>query len=265
MLKPCDLADHQVIAAVREYNALQKRRYTITKLDTPIQSGWRRSYVLTERATVRQDRPILEEILAVIGSEVVHHSPEFRRRQGRRRKLIEIEQPLKTIYFYEWERKHYPDEWMRYFRLELVLEWKRYYRCWVFMQPALFELKVQPNWLWYLREVDPAIETRLSELEQWLVAREGWQSYWRRSALRKKEQSLQRISQHEIKQAYINYPEVDPTASTRCRRFSFRQIIFIFRVTPDGSQARSDHTTRIRNSSLGKSPIILAAPMPIRG
>ena len=90
MLKPRDLADNRVLAAVREYNDLCRRRYTIIKLDTPIQRGWRRFYVLSDHALSRSDRVTLEAILAVIGTEVVHHCPDFRRRRGRRRKHIEI-------------------------------------------------------------------------------------------------------------------------------------------------------------------------------
>jgi hypothetical protein len=178
MLNSYDLADRQVIAAVREHDALCRRRYTIIKLDEPIQRGWRRFYVLSERAAARRDHPILEAILAIIGPVVVHHDRDFRRRRGRRKKLVEIEQPLRPIPVHEWQRKNYPDEWYRYFRYELVLEWNRHWQpYWIFTQPSLYELKVERNWLWYFREVDPVIETRLSELDRWLDAHEGWQRY----------------------------------------------------------------------------------------
>lgn len=275
MLNPRDLADRQVIAAVREYDDLCRRRYTIIKLGTPIQRGWRRFYVLSDRALSLPDQVTLEAILAVIGTEVVHYSPDFRRRRGRRRKVIEIEQPLRPIHQYEWEKEKYPVGWRSYFRHEVVREWNRYRGRWVFTQPSLYELKVERNWQWYYREVDPDVETRLSEISRWLELHQGWrrygwlkgqrQSYWKHNSECKKRSVLQRISQHEIEQAYIKFPEVDPAASMRCRRISFRQIVINFRVTPDGSQARSDHTTRIRYFSEGKSPVILAAPMPIRG
>src|SRR5579862_9050720 len=62
-----------------------------------------------------------------IGTVVVHHSRDFRRRRGRRKKLVEIEQPLRSIPVYEWERKDYPEAWYRYFRHELVLRWNRHW------------------------------------------------------------------------------------------------------------------------------------------
>jgi len=239
MLNSRDLADRQIIAVVREHDALCRRRYKIIKLEQPIQRGWRRFYVLSERAAARRDRPILEAILAVIGTVKIHHNRDFRRRRGRRKKLVEIEQPLRPIPIHEWQRKNYPDEWHRYFRYELVLEWNRHWQpYWVFTQPSLYDLKVERNWLWYFREVDPAIETRLSELNSWLEAHEGWHRYgWlkgRRQRYRWKEEdtgkqrSLEREHQRDIARACDYFPEVDPVASKRRIRLSFRRVIFIF-------------------------------------
>jgi hypothetical protein len=217
MLNSRDLADRQVIAAVREHDALSRRRYKIIQLDQPIQRGWRRLYVPSERAASRRDRPILEAILAVIGTVKVHHSRDFRRRRGRLKKLVEIEQPLRPIPVHEWQRKNYPDEWHRYFRNELILERNRHWQpYWVFTQPSLYELKIERNWLWYFREVDPTIETRLSELDRWLQAREGWQRYgWlkgRRQRYRwkdedsAKQRNLEHEHQREIARALQNVP-----------------------------------------------------------
>lgn len=227
-------ADRQVIAAVREYNALLRQRYTIIKLDKPVQRGWRRSYVLTESAKSRKDRPILEAILAVIGPVFLHHSRDFRRRRGRRKRLVEIEQPLRSIPIHEWERKNYPDEWHRYFRYELVLERNRHWQPYrIFTQPTLYELKVERNWLWYFREINPAIERRLSELDRWLEARQGWHRYgwlkghrqncWWNYGDTPKQRKIKREHQREINRAYMIFPEVDPGVSKWLVRFSFRE------------------------------------------
>ena len=235
MLNSHDLADRQVIAAVREYNALCWRRYKIIKLDEPIQRGWRRSYVLSERAAARRDCPVLEAILAVIGTVVVHRSRDFCRRRGRSKKLVEIEQPLRVIPIHEWDRKNYPREWHRYFRYELILQWNRHWQpYWVFTQPSLYELKIERNWLWYFREVDPAIETRLSELSRWLESRAGWRRYdWLkgRSQGRRwehgdtaKQRSLKHEHRREIERAYNTFPEVEPVAPMRRARLSFWRI-----------------------------------------
>ena len=226
MLNQRDFADRQIIAAVREYNDLLRRRHTIIKLDHPIQRGWRRSYVLSERAKQRRDRPLLEAILMVINTAVVHHNRSFRKRRGRSKKLVEVEQPLRPIPVHEWERKHYPAEWFRHFRRELLLEWNRHWQpYWVFTQPSLFELKIERNWLWHLRVIHPAIEKRLSELGRWLESRDGWcrhgwlkgqaQSYHWKETLEGRERFLCREHQREIRAIMKHIPEVDPASAMR--------------------------------------------------
>ena len=232
MLNSQDLADRQILAAIREENALWKKRYTIIKLDKPIQRGWRRFYELTRIASSRRDAPILEEILKVVGTVVVHHRRDFRRRKGRGRKLIEIEQPLRPIPLYEWERKGYPHAWLAYFHYEILRE-RNSQPYWVFKQPSIYELKVERNWLWYFQEVDPAIETRLSELDRWLDARRGRQRYgWLKGKSQHfhlahqaspREQSLELEHQREIRRALDHFPEVDPVASMWRARLSFRR------------------------------------------
>jgi hypothetical protein len=225
------VVDRQVIAAVREHDALCQRRFTIIKLDQPIQRGWRRAYVLTEQAATRPDRAMLEAILEVIGTVVVHHRRDFLRRPGRQRKFVEIEQPLGSIPVYEWERKDYPARWFHYFRRELVIEPNRHWQLrWVFTRPELFELKVERNWLWYFREVDPAIETRLSELDRWLESHEGWSRYgWltgRRQRYRWREEptvkqkNLRHEHAREIAHAIQVFPEVDPAPLAKRIRIS---------------------------------------------
>jgi hypothetical protein len=227
MLNSIELADRQIRAAVREDRALSRKLCTITKLEHPIQKGWRRFYTLSDHARTRRDQPTLEAILRVIGSVVVHHSIDFRRRRGRRKRLVEIEQPLRPIPVYEWARKKYPFEWLAYFRWELQLHWSRHWQpYWVFRQPSLYRLKIERNWLWYFREVDPTVETRLSELDRWLNARLGWQRYgWLKGKsqgrrwepkITEKEKSLRREHQREIKRALGNFPDVDLNAPTWC-------------------------------------------------
>lgn len=226
MLNSHDFHDRQVIAAARELDALHQKRYTIKQLVQPFQRGWRRYYTLSDRALDRQDRPILVAILEVIGSVVAHHSRHFQRRRGRARKLCEIEQPLRPIPVHEWQRKNYPDAWLRYFQYQLLLErnqhWQPY---WVFVQPSLYRLKVGRNWIDQIREIDPEIESRLGELNRWFDLHQGWRRYgWlkgRRQSRRwydgesKKQRFIKKEHRREIARAYQIFPEVDPAASTR--------------------------------------------------
>jgi hypothetical protein len=257
MLNSQDFADRQVRAAVREYHALEARRYTIIKLDLPIQRGWRRFHRPTKDTLLREDHATLEAILGVIGTVVLHPNRQFSRRRGRRGKWVEIEQPLRPIPTYEWTRENYPQKWRPYFRYELILEenlhWQPY---WVFTQPAFFELKVERNWLWHFREIDPGVETRLSELDRWLQARQGWKRYdWlkgRGQRCRWKEtdtprqQSLKRLHRREIAQACENFPEVEPAASMQRRPLSLRRHSILPSHFPDVAQLAGGASLRTR-------------------
>lgn len=178
MLNHHDYSDRRVIAAVREFLSLHDRRFTIRLLEKPYQKGWERFYRLTRDARERNDRTTLEAILEVIGSKVLHHRPDFRRRGRRSRKICEIEQPLRAISVNEWLYKKYPDPWLRYFNYELRLEPNRHWQPYrVFAQPSLFELKVGRHWIVRVREIDPEIESRLGELDRWLELRGAWNRY----------------------------------------------------------------------------------------
>ncbi len=254
MLNVRDYNDRKIRAAVREIKKLSTRQYRTIQLEKPIQVGWRRFYVLSAHAQTRRDRPILEAILKVVGTVVRHHDRMFLKRQGRCRKLLDIEQPLRPIPVYEWERKGYPDEWLRYFRWELVLVGQRCWQpSWVFKQASIFELKIRRYWVTAVTEPDPDVQSRICELERWLESRDGQQRYdwlkgchqacYRTWSNRRRRQRLEREEKREIHRAYRDFPEVDPAVSTRRSRLSFRQMIFIFpRRSPTQRQ-------RVQNSS----------------
>ncbi len=260
MLNSHDFHDRQVIAAARELDALRQKRYKIKQLEQPYQRGWRRSYTLSERALDRQDRATLEAILEVIGSVVVHHSRNFQRRQGRARKLCEIEQPLRSISVHEWQRKNYPESWRRYFQYQLRLEWNHHWQpYWVFVQASLYQLKVGRNWIDQIQEIDPEIESRLGELDRWFELHQSWRRHgWlkgRRQSCRyydgetKKQRLLKKEHRREIARACLIFPEVDPAASTRRIRTSPRP------TSPHFSRRSPMQRQRAQtSSSAGSSP-----------
>ncbi len=246
MLNSHDLADRRIIAAVREHRMLGKNRYKIVQLDEPFQRGWRRHHILSNQALHRQDRSTLEVILKVIGSVVLHHDRTFRRRRRRSKKLIEIEQPLRPIPIHEWQRKNYPDNWLRYFQYQLVLERNRHWQPYfVFIHPTFFELRIDRNWIHHIRQIDPEIERRIGELERWLELHQGWRRYgWlkgQRQGYRwhgghkTKQRQLAKEHHREIDRAILTFPEVDPAASTKCIPTSLRpNMIHLHRRGPIG-------------------------------
>ena len=260
MLNSLDLRDRQIRAAVREYKALARELHPVIKLDTPIQIGWRRFHALSEFAQRRADQPLLESILEVVGTSVIHHSREFRHRLRRRSKLVEIEQPLRPIPMHEWEKKNYPSEWWHFFQYELILELNKHWQpYWVFNQPSLFELKTERNWQWYFTDVDPGVATRLSELRRWLEARDGWCRYgWLKGRQQRYnwpdkeahwDRALRREHQREIASALAQFPDADPAAFIRCTQVSARLTIISFSRRSPMQRQRAQ-----TSSSAGASP-----------
>ncbi len=238
MLNSHDVSDRRILAAARELRLLNKNLYTIRQLDEPFQRGWRRSYALSETSWNRDDRPVLEAILEIIGSTVIHHTRNFQRRRGRSRKLCEIEQPLRPIPIHEWERKNYPRSWHRYFHYQLLLtlgnHWQPY---WVFTHPSFYQLKISRNMIHEVRVIDPGIERRIGELERWFEinqawARLGWlkgqrQSYRWCDGEATRQKLTNKRHRQEIARAHEIFPEVDPAASVRRIPTSLRPTFYL--------------------------------------
>lgn len=238
MLNSRDVSDRRILAAARELRSLNERRFTIQQLQAPFQRGWRRDYILSDRALNREDRPVLEAILKVIGSTVIHHTRNFQRRRGRSRKLCEIEQPLHPIPLHEWERKIYPRSWHRYFQYQLVLTWGNHWQPhWVFIQPSFYRLKTSRNMIHEIRVINPDVERRISELERWLEINQAWARYgWlkgRRQSYRwcdgesTRQKIINKRQRQEIARAHEIFPEVDPAASVWRIPTSLRPIFLL--------------------------------------
>ncbi len=238
MLNTRDVSDRRILAAARELKSLRKNQYTIRQLEVPYQRGWRRSYVLGERSKEREDRPILEAILQIIGSTIIRPDRRFQGRKRRTRKLCEISQPLRPISNNEWIYKNYPCSWLRYFRYELRLErnnhWQPY---WIFDQALIYQLKISRNMIHEVREIDPAVERRIGELDRWFELHQAWRRYsqlrgqrqsWHwRGADSPKQKLTNKRHRREIANAYEIFPEVDPAASVRRVPTSLRPTFFL--------------------------------------
>lgn len=162
-------------------------------------------FVLSDLARQRKDRDILQAILTHINH--VRHScrPDFLRRKGRSKRLVEVEQPLRDIPLWEWLRKGLPEEWCHYFRPEN----RKFGPVLVFIHPWLFELKIEKHWITHCRQIQPEVMERVAEIEGYFEARKMWPVYWRlkgKSAGRRwlaarstREKSLDREAQRLIR------------------------------------------------------------------
>ena len=238
MLNAQDYFDKHLIRLGNELRDLWRRRHIRVPLDEPIQRGWRRFHVLTAKAERRADKDVLLALLEFIGTVKLRNSPDFRNRRGRgrRRRFVEIEQPLHELSVGEWNWRRLPEEWKPYFRQEKRCHFRVWHDALIFASPYVFELKLEPNWITETYVCDPAVEQRIAEIEGWLRHRNAmhrldWlcdnSNRWRWRDPQRQD-LLDRIARRELRDAMRNPSEVDPAASTRRIRISFRRIIFIF-------------------------------------
>lgn len=264
MLNFQDLRDKQIRAAFRELKSLN--RYTVIKLEKPIQRGWRRLYVIADHAKSRKDCPILETILERINNIVVYHRRDFLKRKRRTTKLVEIEQPLRAISQSEWNLRNFFETWRPYFRREFRLDrrgnWVPFFE---FKQPSLFKLKTERNWLWHFREVDPDAETRMSELKGWLRNSGRRERYdWLKGVPVCRDYlgiDKRKILDHEqrkmITEALDQFPEVEQKVSTG------RFLISLWITLPRGqSITHLPGVAQCRGAELKPRSVRVQAPPP---
>jgi hypothetical protein len=251
MLDPRELLDKHLLRLGRELRELRRRQFIRVTLDEPLQRGWRRFHVMSEKAERRVDREVLRTVLLRIGNVCFRNVPDFRKKRGkgRRRRYVEIEQPLHEICQGWWQTYAWPEEWKSYFRLKQRRRDGRVYETFVFDSPYLFELKIEPNMVTELYVPDAAVQQRISEIERWLIhhnARprlkwlcdEGW--HWRFDL---RNHLLTRVVKRELRQAMQNPWEVDPAASVRFGRISLlAQQINFPRRSPIEEALRSERS-----------------------
>lgn len=255
--------DKHLLRLGDEFRDLWKRRYIRVPLKEPIQSGWCRYHVLTAKAKQRADKEVLLEILKIIGTIHFRNTPVFskKRGRGRRRRYVEIEQPLHDITVGSWDRMKLPESWKPYFRQE-----KRcHYRCWhdvlIFIRPHVFELEIAPNWITETHVSDPVVEKRIAEIEAWLWHHNAMHrlnsicghTKYRRESWRN--ETLTKIARREMREAWLSLPEVDLAAPVRRRRISLLRRYNISRCSP------ISRGTALRTQT-GASAIAAPAAMP---
>jgi hypothetical protein len=234
MFDPHQAFDKHLLRLDRELSDLYRRRHRRFPLAEPIQRGWRRRHVLSPSGERRDDKDVLLTLLMIIGTVKIRRTPEFRKRRGRgtRRSYIEIEQPLRELTVGEWKKRNLPEEWKPYFRQEKRCHFRVWNDALVFADASAFELKVEPNWITEVTILDPAVEKRIAEINAWLRRHDGlhridWlhgfsRSHWRWCDPRRQD-VLDRIAQRELRLAMANPSEVEPAASARRTRLSFRR------------------------------------------
>ena len=256
MLNALDYFDKHLLSLARELDALRRRRWIRVALEEPIQRGWRRFYVLTAKAERRADKDVLLSLLTHVGTERIRSTPDFRKKRGRgrRRRYVDIEQPLRELTVGEWNRRRIPEEWKRYFHQVQRCHYRVWHDVLIFANPHVFKLKIEPHWVTELTVCDPAVEQRIAEIDAWLWHRDakfrldrlcGYsRRRWRGGPSR--DDVLDKIARRELCEAMCNLSEVDPAALTRRGRISLLQIIFIFTGVAQSAEALRRERSKCR-------------------
>lgn len=218
-----DLLDKKLYQLGHELQTLRRRLFVTVPLPQPVRVGWRRFHVLSSKADGRADKAELRSILELIGTTFFSRIRDFRVKKGRkrRRRLVELEQPLREIPFWDWMRRGLPEAWLPYFRIESRLHYRTWIEVAVFAQPSLFELKVAPRYVTELQHVDPDVEKRISEIRTWIENRHlmgrlervcGWR-HWKTEPNHRKQ--YERLAKDELRMARENLWEAEVTHSKR--------------------------------------------------
>lgn len=171
----------------REHSLLWKARSSapIVKLDKPYQKGFKKFFVVRDDITRRHDGNIIAEILKLINSTVYMQDEEFVRKHKKRGKVVKqeiVEPQLHCISPHLWDKLG-PSVTNRYKKYCSGLTVKHiptpyggysYTRGYFFLYPWMFVTKVEPHFITHVREVLPAVESRLGEIDNYFDTRRVW-------------------------------------------------------------------------------------------
>ncbi|MBS1619985.1 MAG: hypothetical protein JST76_15825 [Bacteroidetes bacterium] len=217
-----DIQDKLLLSLCRERWKLWRRFPEKVALERPIQRGWKRCYFLTNSAQQQSDAPMLEAILKEINVVRYHWKRSFApTKRWRRRQMEQLDQPLQRIKPWRRRRSNFPQEWKRYFMVEHVFQKRDWEHTWRFRWPQLFELRIVPHMVHELPVCDPEGDSRLSEIEKFLLhPRKAGRlnkllgaRRWKDSDARRK--SLERLAQKRIRAAMAGDVEAEETACIR--------------------------------------------------
>lgn len=152
----------------REWEEIQSLyRNKPIELDEPIFQGWVRLYVLSERASQREDAHILGDILERINIKIYSKTKVFKEtkkqrksRRGRNPEYV-LKPKLRKISEHIWKNGKLEEKgWGRYFKKDLLFEYKKWARYYVFRYPHLLELIQKKHYKYKLPPLNSEYNSR---------------------------------------------------------------------------------------------------------
>lgn len=151
----------------------KKRNLGWIELNPPVMRGWNRSFVLREDVARSKHAAFFKGMLNKINTTQWSNRKDFkqtRRRYNKDRDVDRLQQLLqpcehhfKKLAFTEKEQQFFYEKY-------IYRKWEREkIKVFVFVEPWRFVLRVKPNMVTKTRVRDEAIESRLAEIDKYLV------------------------------------------------------------------------------------------------
>jgi hypothetical protein len=175
--------DKQLLALFKELKRLQRIKDTMKPVEPPIQRGWVRRWRLTKSASLRSDAPVLRIILQGINTEMRSWRRSFKpgKRWDRSAAHHITGQTLRELTEWDWRRFGWPADWQsRYFRRHDVAHRSSELKVlrFTFRLEGIFELYVDRYFVFEMRALDPAVESRMAQIESTLGPAEWGRICW---------------------------------------------------------------------------------------
>lgn len=187
----------------------KSRRPIYVPLEPPIQKGYVRFFVLREDVARGRQASFFQGILDKINTEQYFHRKDFKKKKRVRGKKVWVdkEQYVKALYPWEIEKLALTPEELAYFEERPVYSAQKGKEVLMkfFTQPWRFELRVRPYMLTHRRVVDPVLESRMREVDNYITIRQlrhrmDWLTQSRGSSRRRWEPAV------KVKERYKKKP-----------------------------------------------------------
>ncbi|QJB34121.1 hypothetical protein HF329_23670 [Chitinophaga oryzae] len=154
----------------------QSRKPIYVPLDPPVQKGYVRFFVLRDDVARGKQALFFQGILDKINTEQYFHRKDFKKKKRVRGKKVWVdkEQHVKKLYAWEVEKLGLTPQEMAYFEVRpefSKLKGKEVLMT-VFTEPWRFVLRVRPYMLTHRRVVDPVLESRMREVDNYITIRQ---------------------------------------------------------------------------------------------
>ena len=167
--------EKKLIGLNKEWKTLRNQQFNMgwDPLIPPVQKGWKRFFVLRDDVARSRHSGFFQNILRKINTYDWSHRKDFmiRKRRCGRKKYGVKEQKLLQPWEWHFEKLGFNGYEKQMFHEEFHYEkWnkgpiKRY----VFTDPWRFVLKIKPNMITKIRRIDPELESRMQDINSYLV------------------------------------------------------------------------------------------------